>query len=63
MKGKLDNATYEAEKLKMSKIKSICSLKSRIAEFEFKLIEYEHNAAHITQELEKARKSLETLED
>lgn len=53
---------FEEYKKQVARKKSIYALKSRIEDYEFKIVEYQVNTENLKEELVKIRQSLAALE-
>lgn len=58
----MEKGAFEDLKKKVARRKSIYALKSKIEDYEFKIIEYNMTIETLKDELLKCKKSLETLE-
>lgn len=62
MRDKMEKIAFEELKKKVARKKSIYALKSKIEDFEFKIIEYGITIESLKDELIKAKESLKNLE-
>jgi hypothetical protein len=58
----MDKSQFEKIKLEVNRKKSIYALKSKIEDYQFKIIEYEMTIKTLKEELKKSVESLEVLE-